>query len=322
MVRDLRVRLLAAALAYASRGWYVFPLWPGSKAPAVPDGWQRRATCDPHVIRRMWAGRPFNIAIACGPSRLVVVDLDVPKTGRQGAGCSSATSATSATVQVNPVADTVAVADRSATDGRRAFLALCARQGQRVPADTFTVATGGGGLHLYYRQPGGQPGGLLRNSAGKLGALIDTRGDGGYVVAAPSMVQGRAYTVRRDTPPMVLPDWLADRLAAEPEQAPVRQGTPVRVRVPADRRGAYLAAALNRELELVSQAHEGTRNKTLFTAAMVLGQLVAGGALSAESVSVLLEQAGVSTGLRHDECARTIASGLRIGARRPRTVTP
>jgi hypothetical protein len=40
-----------------------------------------------------------------------------------------------------------------------------------------------GGVHLYFAQPEGEP---LPNTAGKLGPGIDTRGDGGYVVAPPS----------------------------------------------------------------------------------------------------------------------------------------
>src|SRR5262245_19646567 len=50
---------------------------------------------------------------------------------------------------------------------------------------TATVATGGGGWHLFYRHPGG---GLLipsRKLEGHPG--IDIKGDGGYVTAAPSI---------------------------------------------------------------------------------------------------------------------------------------
>ncbi len=46
---------------------------------------------------------------------------------------------------------------------------------------TARVLTPTGGAHFYFRHPGGLP-----NSAGKLGAGIDTRGEGGYVLAPPS----------------------------------------------------------------------------------------------------------------------------------------
>ncbi|MCK9897723.1 hypothetical protein MXD60_24540 [Frankia sp. AgB32] len=47
--------------------------------------------------------------------------------------------------------------------------------------------------------------------------------------------------------------------------------------MPADRRGAYLAAAIRRQVGYVAAACDGDRNNALYRAA--LGQLVAGGAL-------------------------------------------
>jgi Bifunctional DNA primase/polymerase, N-terminal len=72
---------LAAALTAAERGWHVFPLVPDAKRPAVED-WEGRATTDPTRIRRCWSAGPYGVGIACGPSRLVVVDLDQPKPGQ------------------------------------------------------------------------------------------------------------------------------------------------------------------------------------------------------------------------------------------------
>src|SRR3954454_15315085 len=88
----------AAALAAGRRGWPVIPLLPGTKRPAVRD-WEHWATCDTGRIRTTWPlarspeppdsqpadQRPRQprqlpgVGIACGPSGLVVVDLDVPK---------------------------------------------------------------------------------------------------------------------------------------------------------------------------------------------------------------------------------------------------
>jgi Bifunctional DNA primase/polymerase, N-terminal len=47
---------------------------------------------------------------------------------------------------------------------------------------TVEVTTGGGGRHLYFAHPGG----LVRNRAG-LAQGVDVRGDGGYIVAPPSV---------------------------------------------------------------------------------------------------------------------------------------
>ncbi len=49
---------------------------------------------------------------------------------------------------------------------------------------TVTAQTGSGGRHYLFRLP---PGLDLRNSAHKLGRGLDTRGDGGQIVVAPSV---------------------------------------------------------------------------------------------------------------------------------------
>ena len=72
---------LSSALAAADAGWHVFPCAPGSKRPALRENWQDVATTDRDRIRDWWARRPYNIGIACGPSGLVVIDLDVARDG-------------------------------------------------------------------------------------------------------------------------------------------------------------------------------------------------------------------------------------------------
>lgn len=57
--------------------------------------------------------------------------------------------------------------------------------------DTVEVLTGGGGRHIYLASPDGVD---VRNSANKLGVGVDVRGEGGYVVAPPSVhATGRCY---------------------------------------------------------------------------------------------------------------------------------
>jgi len=50
--------------------------------------------------------------------------------------------------------------------------------------------TPSGGRHHLFRQPAGKSWG---NSSGKLAPKVDTRGHGGYIVAPPSVVDGKAY---------------------------------------------------------------------------------------------------------------------------------
>jgi putative DNA primase/helicase len=63
---------------------------------------------------------------------------------------------------------------------------------------TWRFLTGGGGEHIIFRHPGG----LVPNSAGKIGSGIDVRGDGGYIVAPPSRhISGRPYAISVDHDP-------------------------------------------------------------------------------------------------------------------------
>ena len=74
---------------------------------------------------------------------------------------------------------------------------------------TVESVTGGGGRHLYFRHPGG----LMRNRGG-ISPGLDLRGDGGYIVAPPSIhPNGLPYRWRPghapdDLEPAALPPWL------------------------------------------------------------------------------------------------------------------
>jgi hypothetical protein len=74
-------------------------------------------------------------------------------------------------------------------------------------SETLEAQTGGGGRHLYFAHPGGE----LRNRVG-LAPGLDLRGDGGLVVAPPSLhPSGRRYAWTQDPdalPPAPLPPWL------------------------------------------------------------------------------------------------------------------
>ncbi|MDT3395222.1 bifunctional DNA primase/polymerase [Streptomyces sp. B1866] len=284
--------LLRSAVRAVERGWRVFPLVPGGKRPAVCS-WEPRATTDIDRLARCWAFGDFNYGVAAGPSQLVVIDLDVPKHD-----------------QDTPPAG----APAAVTDGAGALALLAEQHGQGFPSGTYTVRTPSGGTHLYFSAPGGVE---LRNTAGALGWKIDTRAGGGYVVGEGSVIGGKPYSVVVDSVPAPLPGWLAELL--KPTPLPARG--PVTVPLSAGtRRGAYLSAALTAEAERVRRAQRGNRNNALYLAAVALGQLIAGGELGAVDVTDWLTAAALGVGLAEPEARKTIASGLRAGARRPRTV--
>jgi len=318
--------LLNAARWCAGRDWHVFPLRPGDKRPAFPDhkaeectgtdlrcrgehqGWEPRATTDPGRIGRGWARTPYNIGIACGPSGLLVIDLDTPKPGE---------------VPPPQWAD-----EPGTTDGADVLAALCERHGQPFPAQTFMVRTRRGGLHLYFTAP---PGVRLGNTTGRnergLGWLIDTRGHGGYVVAPGSFVDlpdgtGR-YEVIYDRPPAPLPDWLAALLTALRGENPPTECRSVVAGQVRDL-GTWAATALSRESERVRAAAEGGRNHALNKAAFHLGQLIAAGVLPEDLARAELYDAasvhfGVGTPPFTADYARdVISAGIAAGKRKPR----
>jgi hypothetical protein len=150
-----------------------------------------------------------------------------------------------------------------------------------------------------------------------LGWLIDTRPWGAYVVAPGSVTPDGRYEYLFDGPPAPLPGW--DRLTpATPPAAPVLPIRPAR-----GRRARYLDVAIRAEAGKVADASTN-RNATLFAAAVALGQLVAGGAVSEEEVrAALMTAAGRHIGTRHftaREATTTITSGLKTGANRPRRI--
>jgi hypothetical protein len=259
------------------------------------------ATTHPGVVARWWAHSPrANVGLSCGPSGLVVVDLDAPKPGRE---------------QPPPEWHLPGV-----TCGADVLAVLAERAAEPLPTETYTVRTGRGGLHLYFTAPTGvRLGNTAADQGNGIGWCVDTRAAGGYVVAAGSVVAGRPYTLVHDASPAPLPAWLAALLA---RPRPGRERPPQSAAAVLDgiaRRPGYAGAALRSEMQRVLDAADGARNVTLNAAAFALGQLVAGGLLPRDLAEDALARAGLAIGLGERECAATIRSGLNSGARRPRT---
>ena len=176
------------------------------------------------------------------------------------------------------------------------------------------VRTGSGGEHRWFSHPGAQ----VRNSAGQLGAGIDVRGDGGYIIAPPSRhISGGGYSwVEARGPLPQLPDWLAERLVEPPRVA--RLTRPIHR---AHDGSAWARTAQILETDQVRRAPEGQRNATLNRSAFCLGQIAGAGLLNEHSVAAGLVEAGVHVGLGEMEARRTVASGMRAGMAHPRAPT-
>jgi hypothetical protein len=287
-------RPLHAALAYATRGWAVFPVHTilsgrcscrevcahPAKHPIARHG-LHDATTDQRIIWGWWDRWPWaNVAIATGaPSGLIVVDIDPAK------------------------------------DATQSLTRLQSLMGSLPP--TLTATTGGGGWHLFFAHPGVE----ISNTAGRLPGVpdplpgLDLRGDGGYVVAAPSRhASGRPYAWVDPAAALAAPPgWLrpAPRHAF-PTSAPAPR--------PAPEGGGsrYGLAALARELSDVRAAPIGERNTRLNQAAFSLGMLAAGGELDQGLVEDELLAAAADVGLGEGEAKASIHSGLTAGGREPR----
>jgi hypothetical protein len=190
---------LESVLLYASLGWRVMPLhsvtltgsihctcgYQDCQSPAKHPRTERGlkdATTDDATIRDWWRRWPgANVGIATGAdSGIVVLDVDAGKGG----------------------SDSLA--------------ALMSEHGE-IP-ETIEAATGGGGMHIYFRHPGRAH--VIRNSASRVGPGIDVRGDGGYVVAPPSShISGGAYrwnALLEFSAPIDIPAWLLPKMLEPP----------------------------------------------------------------------------------------------------------
>jgi hypothetical protein len=186
---DTQPSLLATALGYAARGWAVFPCYAAvhgrctcgnsactdqGKHPRTENGC-RDATTDPAQIRRYWMRWPHaNIGIATGKASNLVVLDNDPRHGGD--------------------------------EG----LALLQQQHGVFPL-TIEAISGGGGGHLYFTAPADA---TIPNSVSKLAPGVDVRGEGGYIIAPPSVHRsGNTYEWELlhhpdEVPLAPLPEWV------------------------------------------------------------------------------------------------------------------
>lgn len=331
---------LQAALDYAlGRGWPVFPCKAtadkarGSKAPHLPpasktgarDGGHWLASAEERRIRDWWKRWPNAlVGLPTGlRSRTVVVDLD-PR-------------------------------DFPPAEMLNALMLWCGGF-DHVDPETGEVTeppiacTQSGGIHLYFAYPDeaqiaaiaaclaelGRPfdghiGNRTNLFSGFLEAFecpeelghIDVRGEGGYVIAPPSVMEnGKAYEwvyppgeILPPLPPRlaavitreIVPDARRQKEGAAAERAARFAG----VQIDDMRVRRYVEKTIAGALAYSRNAAEGKRNDSLFWAACRLGSFVRGGYLPRMEAEHLLQNnlpAGYSP--QHREVQLTIKSGL------------
>jgi putative DNA primase/helicase len=330
-----------AALFYARRGWPVFPcrehdgepyknrkgdlVTPAAKSPYIAGGVDRtpgkgKATTDERQIAEWWRRWPRAlIGLPMGENGLFAVDFDPrkeeivdPKTG-----------------EVTGVREWTLEQLKADTE---------AQIGCELPV-SLAIRTPSGGVHLYYKQPsdGGEP---LRNR-GVLPQHVDVRGQGGYVIAPPSIIvepcanstageyrflRGNRHAEIAEAPGGLVavlraPKARADNKAAA-DQAASPSPSPPRPLIAGDDPGAaavrrYALSALERECDTLGKTPHGSRNNQANASGFVMGQLVGAGALG-ESFARSALYAAVA-GFNDPAKAQTaIDNGLEAGMGSPR----
>jgi hypothetical protein len=268
-------------VGYLARGWPVFHLLPRSKEPFPGSRGFKDATLDP-------------VKVEATRRRYPKANIGIP-TGK---------------------ASGLYVVDLdTAKDGFHSWARVEARYGCAL---TMEQETGSGGAHLVFTYPAE---GTWRNTRGRLGAGVDTRGEGGYIMVAPSIHPlGRAYRwCDAYTDPQPLPDWLLVLLLEEEPAAPAAVAP---ILPSGHRRDRYWLAALQGEIEQLLAHPAGVqggkgRNWRLHQAACRIGRLEAHGA-QLDVAEDTLVQAAQAIGLREADARRQIRNGFTWGRTHPR----
>lgn len=178
--------MLEAALMYARLGFHVLPLT-GTRIPFSKPGVHAASKHEPDVLE-FWAQHPgANIGIACGNPKKSQLNFKL------------------CVVDVDP-----------RNGGALSWTALLEKYGP-IPL-TIHARTGRGGDHFYFLVPSS-----LRIGKG-IAAGVDTKGDGGYVVAPPSSHEkGENYVWATDPETTTIaraPQWILDLIASSTAKQP------------------------------------------------------------------------------------------------------
>jgi hypothetical protein len=182
---------LEDALYLAAKGFYLFPLIPNTKLPAISD-YSNNATRDEKKLREFFENTDHNIAIATTKYWDAEANMD----------------------------KALIVLDVDAKNGKPGYQSLQELKKKHELPPTFTQKTPTDGLHIIYKSD--KP---YRQGVNVFGKGIDTRSYGGYVVAAGSSIDGKLYQVAHNGNPNPEPGWIGTELSTKvlaKEKGPIR----------------------------------------------------------------------------------------------------
>lgn len=293
--------VLDAALSYGRAGWGVIPLhWPvgpdrcscGGSGPKHATGKHPRiakwgpdcvegegSSCDPEVIAEWWRERPRS----------------------------------NVAVETGWGSDFFVV-DVDGEKGAASLAVLEHDFGALLP--TVEARTGGGGRHLLFQHPGRDF--EVTTRSGILPG-IDIRGDGGLIVAPPSLHKsGSRYEWTRapgTIPVAASPAWLLVLVQGRRREEPAWELPPLLV-AESTARGK---GALRKVASDIAAAPPGARNRVINNGSFWTGQLVARGEVALDDARNVLVAAEGEWSLgahERERNRRKIEGGLRAGMRK------
>ena len=173
-------KLHQAAINMIEAGYPVFPCVENGKAPACPGGFHD-ATCERNAIDQWWGSENPNYNIAYSPQAVGLGVVDL--------------------------------------DGQSAIADWERLRSEHQIPDTYEIETPRGGRHLVFTGELPQTAWAPGNKR-CLGEHIDTRGIGSYVLAPPSIVDGKPYKVINDIDLAPVPEWMVERLRRRDDARP------------------------------------------------------------------------------------------------------
>jgi hypothetical protein len=262
------VNVTEAAKVYASLGWHTFPVQ--GKRPLVP--WREASTTDVDAHHFWWEqDHPdAGIAVDCGKSGLVVIDVDN-------------------------------------NESFESFVRQLIEDGEleSEELDTFIQFTPSGGMHLVFSAPASN----VKNSVSKLAQGVDVRAGGGYIVAHPSPNYNCNVAFDAEDISDVLRTLPAvfERLASASNETEIAQ-QPEFASPSGLTRLEWGERRLEENVLAIMNSQQGTRNQTLNIAALKVFRAVKGGHIDHKKAWDAVREAGLQCGLNATEVDRTMAS--------------